>query len=325
MNKRKLAGMNVTEIGLGTWQLGTKWGDPFDAKEARSILEASLENGINVIDTADVYNDNLSEIAIGEFLQDHKNDEIYVLTKCGRALDPHVSEGYNAQNIRRFTEASLKRLKVDALDLIQLHCPPTDVYAKEEVYEELRALKAEGKIKNYGVSIEKVEEGIEAMKHGISSIQVIFNMFRLKPAELLFEEAKKNDVGLIVRVPLASGLLTGKFSKDTKFSAGDHRFYNRNGESFDKGETFSGVDYETGLNAVEALKELFPDEKLHLIALRYILMYDAVSTVIPGASRTEQVVSNVSAASLAPLTEAQMQGVKDIYDKYIRKSVHPLW
>ena len=325
MNKRFLAGMNVTEIGLGTWQLGTKWGDPFDAKEARNILEATLENGINLIDTADIYNDSLSEKAIGEFLQDHKNDEIYVITKCGRALNPHVSAGYNEKNIRGFVEDSLKRLKVDSLDLIQLHCPPPDLYAQDEKYEVLRALKKEGKIKAYGVSIEKVEEGLEAIKHGISSIQVIFNMFRLKPAELLFEEAKKNDVGIIVRVPLASGLLTGKFNANTKFSAGDHRFYNRNGESFDKGETFSGVDYETGLKAVEELKALFPNEKLNLIALRYILMYDAVSTVIPGASRTEQIVSNAEAASLPALTQEQMDGVKAIYDKYIRESVHPLW
>ena len=325
MEKRRLAGMNVTEIGLGTWQLGAKWGDPFNPKEARSILEAALENGINLIDTADVYNDSMSEQAIGEFLKDHKNDEIYVLTKCGRGLNPHVSEGYNAENIRRFAEASLKRLGVDALDLLQLHCPPSDVYEREDVYDALRILKSEGKIKAYGVSVEKVSEGLEAMKHGISSIQVIFNMFRLKPAEELFETAKKNDVGIIVRVPLASGLLTGKFGHNTVFSKDDHRSYNRNGESFDKGETFSGVDYETGLAAVDALKELFPGEKLNLIALRYILMHDAVSTVIPGASKTAQIVDNVAAAALPPLTDEQMQGVKNIYDKYIRKSVHCLW
>ncbi len=325
MEKRRLGstGYEVTEIGLGTWQLGTKWGDPFNAEEAERILEAAYDSGINLIDTADIYNDYMSENAIGRFLKKHK--DVFVLTKCGRALDPHVSEGYNRENIRRFAEGSLSRLGVESLDLLQLHCPPTDVYAREEVYDVLRELKKEGKIKSFGVSIEKVAEGMEAIKHGISTIQVIFNMFRLKPAEELFDAAKKNDVGIIVRVPLASGLLTGKFGRDTKFSAGDHRSYNRHGESFDKGETFSGVDYETGLMAVEELKKLFPDTKLNLAALRYILMYDAVSVVIPGASRQSQITDNVAAAALPALTDEQMAGVRRIYDKYIRESVHPLW
>ena len=326
MQKRKLGNTDamVTEIGLGTWQLGTKWGNPFDDVEARKILETAYEAGINFFDTADVYNGNMSEKAIGEFIQD-KKDEIYITTKCGRALNPHDAAGYTAQSIKGFVEGSLKRLGVEKLDMILLHCPPEEVYKKDEVWNALETMKRDGILANYGVSIEKVSEGIAAMDYGISAIEVIFNMFRFKPSEELFVKANANDIGIIARVPLASGILTGKYNKDTKFGAKDHRTFNRNGESFDKGETFSGVDYELGLKAVEELKKLFNTQDLIPFALRWILMFDAVSTVIPGASNAHQVISNIRAGESPPLTDVQMDGVKRIYNEYIRESVHDLW
>lgn len=326
MNKRRFGNTNamITEIGLGTWQLGSKWGNPFDEAEARKILETAYEAGINFFDTADVYNGNMSEKAIGEFIKD-KKDEIYITTKCGRALNPHIAEGYTGQSIIGFVEGSLKRLGVEKLDMILLHCPPEEVFRKDEVWDALKALKRDGKLANYGVSIEKVSDGITAMDYGISAIEVIFNMFRLKPSEELFEKAKINDIGIIARVPLASGMLTGKYTKDTIFGAKDHRTTNRNGERFDKGETFSGVDYELGLKAVDELKRLFNTQDLIPIALRWILMFDAVSTVIPGASNANQVISNIRAGEMNPLTKEQMDGVRRIYNEYIKESVHGLW
>jgi len=326
MEKRKFGNTNamITEIGLGTWQLGTKWGNPFDEVEARKILETAYEAGINFFDTADVYNGNMSEKAIGEFIKD-KKDEIYITTKCGRALNPHVAEAYTAQNIKGFVEGSLKRLGVEKLDMILLHCPPEEVYKKDEVWDTLSTMKRDGLLSNYGVSIEKVSEGIAAMDYDISAIEVIFNMFRFKPSEQLFVKANTNNIGIIARVPLASGILTGRYTKDTIFGAEDHRTFNRNGESFDKGETFSGVDYELGLKAVDELKKLFNTHDLIPFALRWILMFEAVSTVIPGASNAGQVISNVRAGEIPPLTDAQMDGVRDIYNKYIRESVQNLW
>lgn len=326
MNTRCLGntGKTVSEIGLGTWQLGTKWGDPFNKDEAMRILEAAYECSITMIDTADIYNDGSSELAIGEFIKKHKN-HFTVVTKCGRALNPHVDEGYNAKNIEKFIDGSLKRLQLEQLDSILLHCPPTSVYKKDEVFTALDKMKQSGKIASYGVSIEKVSEGIDAMDYDISVIEVIFNMFRLKPAEELFPIAKEKNIGIICRVPLASGLLTGRYTPQTTFGANDHRTYNRNGESFDKGETFSGVDFQLGLQAVDELKKLFNTDDLIPYALKWILMYDAVSTVIPGASKTEQVFSNVKASELPDLTPEQMKGVQDIYDKYIRSTVHNNW
>jgi len=319
-------GFNISEISLGTWQLGTKWGDPFNAKEAEHVLETALEQGINFIDTADVYNDGMSEKAIGSFLKKHTGETIYVATKCGRQLDPHVAEGYNEKNIRRFVESSLKNMAVEKLDLIQLHCPPTPVFYKPEVFDALDRLKNEGKILNYGVSVERVEEGLKSLDYeGVCSIQIIYNMFRHRPAETLFKRAKESDVGIIVRVPLASGLLTGKFSADTRFGKDDHRTFNRDGAAFDKGETFSGVEYQKGLEAVEQLKQLFHTQQLAPYALRWVLMAPEVSTVIPGASRAEQVLSNVAADALAPLTPEQMAGVRQIYEKYLKNPVHYLW
>ena len=326
MNQRRLGKTNrmVSEIGLGTWQLGTKWGDPFNEAEAQKILEASYESGINLIDTADIYNNGNSELAIGKFIAKHK-DHFFVVTKCGRGLNPHTAEGYTAENMEKFIDGSLKRLGVEHLDLVLLHCPPTSVYQKDELFSGMDKLVQKGKISHYGVSIEKVSEGLQAMEYPISAIEVIFNMFRLKPLEELFPAAKTNDIGILARVPLASGLLTGRYTKDTVFGKDDHRSYNRNGEAFDKGETFSGVDYELGLQAVEELKRLFHTENLIPYALRWILMHDAVSAVIPGASKCEQVLTNVKAAELTALTPEQMAGVAAVYDKYIRESVHCNW
>lgn len=326
MNQRRFGKTDrmVSEIGLGTWQLGTRWGDPFNEVEAQKILEASYESGINLIDTADIYNNGNSEIAIGKFLATHK-DHFFVVTKCGRGLDPHTAEGYTAENMEHFIDGSLKRLGVEQLDLVLLHCPPTSVYQKDGLFAGMDRLVQKGKISHYGVSIEKVSEGLQAMEYPISAIEVIFNMFRLKPAEELFPAAKAADIGILARVPLASGLLTGRYTKDTVFGKDDHRSYNRNGEAFDKGETFSGVDYELGLQAVDELKRLFHTENLIPYALRWILMHDAVSAVIPGASRREQVLSNVGAAGLDGLTQEQMAGVAAIYDRYIRESVHSNW
>ena len=235
-------------------------------------------------------------------------------------------ENYSEENMRRFIDESRQRLDVESLDLVLLHCPPTDLYEHPEVFAVLDQIKAEGKIKHYGVSIEKVEEGIKAMQYpGVAAIEVIFNMFRLKPAEELFELARQNNVGIIVRVPLASGLLTGKYTKQTTFGENDHRTNNRHGELFDKGETFSGVDYDLGLKAVDELKKVFKTENLTQIAIRWILMFDAVSTVIPGASKASYVKTNAESCELPPLTDEEMKHVQSIYDKYIKSSVHHFW
>ena len=317
-------GRKIPEIGLGTWQLGTVWGQPFNHTEAMKILEAAYENGITLIDTADIYNDGNSEKAIGEILKKYPN-HFYVVTKCGRGLNPHTAEGYTPENMEHFIVNSLQRLGVEQLDMVLLHCPPTSVYQKDALFAGMDRLKERGLIADYGVSIEKVSEGLAAMEYNISAIEVIFNMFRLKPMEELFPAAQRNNIGILTRVPLASGLLTGRYTKSTTFGAQDHRSYNRDGSAFDKGETFSGVDFDLGLQAVAELKNLFHTDDLIPYALRWILMQDAVSAVIPGASKTTQVVSNVRAAKLPPLTQAQMDGVRDIYDRLIRPSVHQNW
>jgi aryl-alcohol dehydrogenase-like predicted oxidoreductase len=318
-------GFKVSEVSLGTWQLGGKWGEKFNWKTAESILYKAVETGINFIDTADVYNDGQSEIAIGKFIK-KINKRIYIATKSGRKLNPHTAEGYNKKNITAFIDDSLKRLEVEAIDLIQLHCPPTEVYFRPEVFEFLDNLKEKGKIINYGISVEKVEEALEAIKYpGMATVQIIYNMFRNKPSELFFSEASRKNVGIIVRVPLASGLLSGKYSKDTVFSRDDHRNFNREGKLFDKGETFSGVPYEVGLDAVEELKKIFPSDELSKYALRWILMVKNISCVIPGASNEAQVESNSATSDLPPIRDEQMGKVHKIYEKYIRKYVHHLW
>ncbi len=326
MNQRILGktGRPVSEIGLGTWQLGTRWGDPFNHEEAIKILETAEENGITFIDTADVYNGGKSEETIGEYISAHPG-RFYVTTKCGRRLNPHTAEMYTPDAVAGFIEGSLTRMKLERLDLILLHCPPTPVYRRDDIFGELDKQKRAGKIADYGVSIEKAEEGLQAMDYDISAMEVIFNMFRLKPLDQLFPMARQKNVGVIARVPLASGLLTGRYSKDTVFGPQDHRTYNRDGAAFDKGETFSGIPYELGLEAAEALKRVFGTADLAPYAIRWILMHPAVSVVIPGASKASQVSSNVKAAELPELTKEQMDAVAGVYDQYLRKTVHPQW
>ncbi|WP_210519411.1 aldo/keto reductase [Hymenobacter terricola] len=328
MNYRKLGktGFSVSEISLGTWQVGGKWGEPFSHANADNILNAAADAGINFIDTADVYGDGESEKAVGRLVRS-RSERIYVATKCGRRLQPHTAEAYQPAVLRQFVEDSLRNMHLETIDLIQLHCPPTEVYYRPEIFELFDRLREEGKIQHLGVSVEKVEEGLKAIEFpNVTTVQLIFNMFRQRPPELLFKEAARRDIGLIVRVPLASGLLTGKFSAQTHFSADDHRNFNRHGEAFDKGETFSGVDYATGLEAVEALKNVFPvNQPLAAQALRWVLMFDEVSCVIPGASSPAQILSNLQAAELPPLTPEQMKAVRDIYAQKIRPQVHYSW
>lgn len=318
----------ISEISLGTWQVGGKWGDPFDFSLAEKILNEAVDGGVNFIDTADVYGNEIgqSETAVGKFIKT-RSEKIYVASKCGRQLNPHTSETYQPQVLRKFVEDSLKRMNLETLDLIQLHCPPTEVYYRPEIFELFDRLKEEGKIQNLGISVEKIEEALKGIEFdNVTTVQIIFNMFRQRPAELFFEQAKKRNVGVIVRVPLASGLLTGKFSVDSNFGKSDHRNFNRNGDHFDKGETFSGVDYDFGLKAVEELKAVFPNEKnLAQVALKWILEFDAVSCIIPGASRPEQVISNLGTSEMIALTDHQKASVNAIYEKYIKKGVHQLW
>lgn len=319
-------GINVSAISLGTWQVGGKWGDPFNHTNADEILNKAIDAGINFIDTADVYSDGESEKAVGRLVKNRK-EKIYIATKCGRQLQPHTNEAYQPSELRKFIEDSLTNMGLETIDLIQLHCPPTAVYYRPEIFELFDKLKQEGKIQHLGVSVEKVEEALKAIEYdNVTTVQIIFNMFRQKPAQLFFKEAKKKNIGVIVRVPLASGLLTGKFTAGTNFTEGDHRQFNRNGDSFDKGETFSGIDYEKGLAAVDALKKIFPGQtNLAPLALKWILQFDAVSCIIPGASNAAQVDSNISAFSVPDFTTEQLQLVQEVYEKYIKPSVHHLW
>ncbi|MDR1687328.1 MAG: aldo/keto reductase [Clostridiales bacterium] len=327
MKYRKLGKTNfeVSEISIGTWQLGGGWGVAFNEKTAESILDAAAAQGINFVDTADVYNDGQSEIQIGKLLKKH-GFRIYVASKAGRGLNPHTAAGYTPANVQGFIENSLRRLKLDCLDLIQLHCPPTEVYYEPELFFALERMKEKGLIRHYGVSVKKVEEALKAMDYpGLATVQIIFNMFRQRPAENFFKKAAEKNVGIIVRLPLASGLLTGNYKIDTVFNPNDHRFNNREGQISEKGETFSGVNYELGLKAVDELKALFPKRGLAEAALKFILMHNEVSCVIPGASRASQIESNAKVSDAAELSEAEMKAVRDIYDKYIRNPVHYLW
>lgn len=328
MNYRILGrtGFKVSEVSLGTWQVGGRWGEPFDEKSADEIINRAIDLGVNFIDTADVYGDGLSEAAVGRVVRS-RSEEVFVATKCGRKITPHISEGYTPEVLEGFVHASLKNMGVETLDLIQLHCPPTQVFYRPEIFALFDRLKEEGKIRNLGVSVEKVEEAIKAIEYpNVTTVQIIFNMFRHRSSELFFSLAKERNVGIIVRVPLASGLLTGKMTRETTFGPKDHRTYNRDGKAFDKGETFSGVDFETGLGAVEELKKLFPGEVgLAAWALRWVLMFDEVSCVIPGASKLWHVESNVAAGALPPLSDGQMAGVREVYETYIKPQVHHLW
>jgi aryl-alcohol dehydrogenase-like predicted oxidoreductase len=281
---------------------------------------------VNFIDTADVYENGLSETAVGRVVRS-RSERIYVATKCGRHINPHVNEGYQPKVLQQFVEDSLKRMKLETIDLIQLHCPPNQVFYRPEIFEMFDRLKEQGKILNLGVSVEKVEEALKAIEYSnVTTIQIIFNLFRQRPSELFFQEAKKKDIGIIARVPLASGLLTGKFDANTTFDVQDHRNFNRDGAAFDKGETFSGINYELGLKAVEALKALFPEAtNLAPIALQWILSFNEISCIIPGASKESHVLSNLSLYDLPKLTPEKIAAMNAIYEQYIKPQVHQLW
>lgn len=328
MNYRRLGktDFEISEISLGTWQVGGKWGSTFNDKTADELINTAIDNGVNFIDTADVYENGLSETAVGRVVRS-RSERIYVATKCGRHINPHVNEGYQPKVLQQFVEDSLRRTGLETLDLIQLHCPPTEVFYRPEIFEMFDRLKEQGKILNLGVSVEKVEEGLKAIEFpNVTSVQIIFNLFRQRPSELFFKEAMKHDVGIIARVPLASGLLTGKFNAKTTFDTQDHRNFNRDGAAFDKGETFSGINYELGLKAVEELKTLFPDAtNLAPIALQWILGFDEVSCIIPGASNESHVLSNLSVYDLPKLTYEKIAAMNEIYERYIKPEVHQLW
>lgn len=319
-------GYKVSEISLGTWQVGGKWGSGFDDKTADEIINTAIDKGVNFIDTADVYEDGLSETAVGRVVRS-RSEKVYVATKCGRQINPHVNEGYTPKVLTKYIEDSLKRTGFETLDLVQLHCPPTEVYYRPEIFEAFEKLKEQGKIQHLGVSVEKVEEAIKAMEYpNVATVQIIFNLFRQRPSELFFAEARKNNIGIIARVPLASGLLTGKFDSNTKFEEEDHRNFNREGEAFDKGETFSGVDFEIGLKAVEAIKELFPEEKnLAPVALQWILQFEEISCIIPGASKKEHLFSNLSVYDLPPLSPEKREKMNAVYQEFIKPEVHQRW
>ena len=318
-------GFEISEISLGTWQVGGRWGENFSHQNADKILNTAVDQGINFIDTADVYGDGESEKAVGRLVRS-RSERIYVATKCGRRLNPHVNASYTPEAMRGFVEDSLKNMGLETIDLIQLHCPPTEVYYRPEIFGEFDKLIREGKIQKLGVSVEKVEEALKAIEYdNVHTVQIIFNIFRQRPAELFFQQAVRKNIGIIVRVPLASGLLSGKFSTGTVFSEGDHRNFNRDGKAFDKGETFSGVNYDLGLEAVDAIKAIFPEKPLALIALKWILAFEAVSCVIPGASNMEQLLSNVEASEMPPLPYSEFNEINEIYTTLIKDQVHHLW
>ena len=317
-------GWKVSEIGIGCWAIGSEWGDVSD-EDAKEALYTSLDNGINFFDTADVYGDGRSEKLIGEVLK-NSNEKIYVATKAGRRLNPHNAEGYNLKNIESFIDRSLSNLGVEVIDLVQLHCPPTEICGKEETYQMMDEIVKKGKIRYYGVSVEKVSEAIEAIQYeNVKSIQIIFNIFRQKPREDFFQKASKNNVAIIARVPLASGLLTGKMSKNSFFPKNDHRNYNRNGDAFDVGETFSGINFNKGLEAVEELKKILPiGYSLTDLSLKWILSHPEVTVVIPGSKNKNQAKLNTNASDLGPIDNLEESIIK-IYKNFIKKDIHHRW
>jgi len=327
VNYRELGrtGFRVSSISFGAWAIGNAWGE-VKADESLSALHRAVDLGVNFFDTADVYGDGDSERLVAQ-LKRERREEIIVATKAGRRLEPHVTEGYNAQNLTGFVERSLQNLQVETLDLLQLHCPPTEAYYRPDVFGSLDELIKQGKIRNYGVSVQTVEEALKAIEFpNVQSVQIIFNIFRERPADLFFAEAARKRVGILARLPLSSGMLTGKLSVSSQFPTDDHRNFNRHGERFDRGETFSGVDYETGLAAVEELRALVPSGMtLTQFALRWILMFDAVTCAIPGAKRPSQVEENASAADLPPLSEETMRRVRELYERSIQPLVHQYW
>jgi aryl-alcohol dehydrogenase-like predicted oxidoreductase len=320
------AGWNVSRIGFGAWAVGADWGHVSE-DDAMAALHAAFERGVNFIDTADVYGDGRSERLAARLRKERPRDDVYIATKAGRRLDPHVADGYNRENLTAFVDRSLTNLDTETIDLVQLHCPPTDVYYRPEVFDIMDDLVAAGKIRHYGVSVEKVEEAVKALEYpGVKSVQIIFNMFRQRPAERFFARAQEQNVAILARVPLASGLLTGKMSAASSFAADDHRNYNRSGAAFDVGETFAGVPFEVGLTAVERLRELVPGgATMAMFALRWVLMFDGVTLAIPGAKNPEQAVDNAAAADLVSIDDATMSAVQSVYDELIKPHVHQRW
>jgi aryl-alcohol dehydrogenase-like predicted oxidoreductase len=316
---------NVSTISFGAWAIGGTWGNVKD-EESLAALHRALDLGVNFFDTADVYGDGRSEQLLAKLRKERK-EPFYIATKAGRRLDPHIAAGYNKENLTAFVERSLKNLEVEALDLVQLHCPPTEVFYRPEVFDALDGLAKAGKLRYYGVSVEKVEEALKAIEYpNVQTVQIIFNMFRQRPMDLFLGEAQRRKVGILARVPLSSGMLTGKMSRTSTFSGDDHRRFNRQGESFDRGETFSGLDYEIGLQAVEELRALVPQGMtMSQMALRWILMFPAVTCAIPGAKRPQQVEENVAAADLPALSDETMKQVRAVYERLVRPQVHHYW
>lgn len=318
-------GWSVSEVSMGTWAIGSAWGN-VDDEQSMAALHCALDNGVNLFDTADVYGDGRSERLLAR-LRKERSEPFYIFTKAGRRLAPHIATGYNRANLTAFVERSLHNLETETIDLLQLHCPPTEVYYMPEVFGILDDLVQQGKLRHYGVSVEKVEEGLKAIEYpGVQSVQIIFNLFRQRPSELFFEQAQRKQVGILVRLPLSSGMLTGKMHPDTTFEANDHRAYNRQGESFDRGETFSGVDYQTGLETVEKLRPFAPPGmSLAQFAMRWILMFPAVTCVIPGGRNLNQVKENTHTSDLPELPDEAMRKISDIYAKHIKPLVHHYW
>lgn len=318
-------GWQVSSVSFGAWAIGGSWGQVNDG-EAMATLHRALDMGVNFFDTADVYGDGHSERLIAR-LRRERSEPFRVATKAGRRLDPHVAEGYTKANLGAFVERSLRNLRVDTLDLLQLHCPPTPVYYMPEAFDALDELVREGKLRHYGVSVEKVEEAIKAIEYpGVQSVQIIYNIFRQRPAELLFPLARERRVAILARLPLSSGLLSGRLTRESRFEPQDHRNFNREGAAFDRGETFSGLDYEVGLQAVEALRPLVPaGQTLAQFALRWILMNPAVTCAIPGGRRPSQVEENMAAADLPALPSETMAAVRRVYEHHARKWVHQRW
>ncbi len=319
-------GWRISAISFGAWGIGgDAWGSTNDRESLRALNKA-INLGVNFIDTADVYGNGHSEQLIAQVRQE-RSEEIIVATKAGRRLNPHVAGGYNRENLTAFVERSLRNLNTEALDLLQLHCPPSEVYDMPEVFGILDDLMQAGKLRFYGVSVERVDEALRAVQYpNVQSVQIIFNMFRLKPAEQFFPAARERQVGILARVPLASGLLSGKMRPNTSFAENDHRNYNRHGEAFDQGETFSGVDYEVGLRAVDELRELVPEgASMAQLALRWILMFPEVTAAIPGAKNVQQAEDNVHAIDLPPLSDDAMAHVQDVYNRYFRAAIHNRW
>ena len=330
MNYRQLGktGFKVSELSLGTWQLGGVWGTGFNHTSAQQILEAAYEEGVNFFDTADVYEDGESEKALGVFLaKKGSSANIKVATKCGKRINPFINKNFNPEILRSHVEDSLKRLKVETIDLIQLHCPPTEVYYRPEIFGLFDRLKEEGKIQHLGVSVEKIEEGVKAIQFdNVTTVQIIYNLFRQRPNDYFFDMTHKKNVGIIVRVPLASGLLSGKITRETTFNPNDHRHGNRNGEWFDKGETFAGVPFETGLAAVEKLKKIFNGyDSLAQVALKWILLNQKISVIIPGASKLQHIQNNMRAGNIIKFSDEQLQATQDIYEHSIKPHIHDLW